>query len=215
MRRSSRAGLTLLELAISVTLLAIVLGVPGLLLTSSQRAYSTGATVGELDAQARRALDQVAERLARSGLSEVPQSAGGPNVGWTAVDFREATGWAGGGIAWGGPQQIRMQLEAGEVDDGLDNDGDELIDEQRLIWIEDFGLPGQRSFVLCTGVREAGEGETPGNGVDDDGDGLIDEGGFNVRFDGERVLLELTLERRDSFGVVLAKTARRVVALRN
>lgn len=211
----TRAGATLLELVIAITLLVIVLGVPGMLLSTSSRAYSTGAASGEIDLLARRTIDAVRRRLDASGVVAIPQAAGGPGIGWSMVDFQRVSGFAGGIPTWGAPERFVLMPESGDPDDGVDNNNNGVVDEKRVIWFENFGLPGQQSRVLCSGVRDALEGEVSANGVDDNANGLIDEEGLVFTFDGERVTIQLTLEVRDSFGVVLRHTVGRVIALRN
>ena len=110
---------------------------------------------------------------------------------------------------------MTLVAEPGDPDDGLDNDGDQVVDEKRVNWIENFGLPGQRTHILCNGVRDALEGEVADNGIDDNANGLVDEEGLSITIDGERITIQLTLERQDSLGDHVQHTLRRVVALRN
>jgi hypothetical protein len=213
--RGAQRGATLLEIIIAATILVLVLGVPGVMLTTSGRAYNATTASGQLDKDARRTLDGIARRLDASAVGRIPQAAGGPGIPWSILEFQRVTGYAGGNPTWGGPERIVLVSEPGDPDDGMDNDGDQLIDEKRVNWVENLGLPGQRTHVLCNGVRDALEGEIPGNGADDNANGLIDEEGLTITIDGERVTIQLTLEHRDSLGTTVQHTTRRVVALRN
>ena len=53
----------------------------------------------------------------------------------------------------------------GEIDDGLDNNGNGLVDEGQVVWITDLGLPGQRAVVLCNWVSEALDGTSQYGGL--------------------------------------------------
>ena len=207
-----RRGHSLVELAVALTLLLVVFGLPAMLLDTSSRAFSTGARSSEVDLAARRALDSIAGRLARSGAEELVLVPGEPN---SSVVFRVATGFAAGVIVWGNDERIELQIEPGETVDGADNDGDGVVDEHRLVWTRDLGLATERSSVLCTRVRRSLEGEIAGNGLDDNGNGLVDEAGLMITLEGEEARIALTVERRDAFGTVIVHTAQRNVALRN
>jgi hypothetical protein len=212
-RSTARRGHSLIELCIALTLLIIVLGLPALLLDTSSRAFSTGSRSSEVDLAARRALDTIAERLSGSGAADIVGLL--PGQPSSSIVFRAATGYAGNAIVWGNDERIELQVEPGEVIDGADNDGDGLIDEQRVLWTRDLGLPSERTQVLCTRVRRSLEGEIPGNAKDDNGNGFVDEAGLMITIDGESIGLALTVERRDAFGTAILHTARRTVALRN
>jgi hypothetical protein len=104
----------------------------------------------------------------------------------------------------------------GEVEDGLDNNGNGLVDEQRVELRPDpAGDPG---LVVGWGnwVRECIEGELD-NGIDDDGNGVVDEPGLWLRYDQATgsLTIQVTVERSLPNGVVLTSTKRSVVQLRN
>lgn len=215
--RPSRAGYSLVELAVAVTLLVIVLGLPALILGTSSRAYHTSTTAGEVDLRARRALDVIAARLASSALGQIPAAGTGAGFPHSTLTYRVATGYDfdTDETDWAPDERLELQPEPGDPVDGADNDGDGLIDEHRLVLIRDLGLATERTQVLCTRVARSLEGELPGNGIDDNGNGFVDEAGLMIAFEGERVLLALTVERRDLFRAPIVHTARRSVALRN
>jgi hypothetical protein len=210
-----RRGWSLVELLIAVTLVAMALAIPLQLVDTSNKSYLVGATAAELDTRARSAVDRIAGLLQTSSVAVIPQAGGGPGTWVSRVDFQEPDGWGAGGPIWGPPQRVELQLEPGEANDGLDDDGDGLVDEGRVVWTVDVGGAGERAHVVCGGVREAQPGEDPDNAVDDDGDGLVDEPGLAFVFDGDRVTVLLTLEARAPDGTRVSRTARRTVALRN
>jgi prepilin-type N-terminal cleavage/methylation domain-containing protein len=214
-RTRSRAGFSLTELVVAASLVGLVLAVPAMLLDASNRAYSTSANAGAVDLATRRALDDMAALLQNCGTGGLQPPAGAGNVPFSTVDFLPCIGFAADGPDWGDPQRLVMQPEPGDAMDGLDNDGDGLVDEQQVLWIENFGMAGARTHVLAHRVAPTLAGEAAGNGLDDNGNGLVDEAGLAISFDGERVTIALTVMRLDAYDVRLDRTVERTIALRN
>jgi len=212
---SSRSGLTIVEMALAMSILVLVLGVPVMLMRSSRQFQETAMTRTEVQSRARRAVARIASRLEVSSTAIIPQAGGGPNTGTPVVDFQAVTGWNAAGAILGNAERILLADEATDPDDGVDNDGDGLVDEKRVMWIEDVGLPTQRTHELCDSVRSSLDGEQPGNAVDDNGNGLVDEPGFVLAFDGDRVEIFLTLEARNASGFTVTNTVQRTIAFRN
>jgi hypothetical protein len=117
-------------------------------------------------------------------------------------------------VDWSGTIRIRAELERGELNDGKDNDGDELVDELQVVQVENEGQPDERRTVLASGVAELFEGESANN-LDDNGNGLKDERGLSFSAQGSVVTVRLSCQRRDDAGRLLSKTAETAVHLRN
>jgi type II secretory pathway pseudopilin PulG len=203
----------MVEMIIATTVLAIFLSALGLAAVRSSDAYEEGAAAAELNAGLNRALEVIVrefEDVVRSELDPQPLA---PN-GADSVDFRVATGYADDAILWGNERRIAWEIEPGEVDDGLDNDGDGLIDEGRVVWTEDPDTLDAMRRVLIGGVRELDEGEIA-NGLDDDGDGLIDERGFALVLQGDVLRIRLCIEGVDLRGTVHVRIAETSVHVRN
>ncbi|HVS08822.1 MAG TPA: prepilin-type N-terminal cleavage/methylation domain-containing protein [Planctomycetota bacterium] len=213
--KNIRAGFSLVELAVAMSILGLVLAIPILLLRSAEQLQRTRTAQAELEGLARRTLDRIAERLEASGTAVIPQWGGGPGVGTSLVEFQPAIGWAAGATVWGPLERIQLADDPADPDDGVDNDSDGTIDEKRVLWITDVGLPTQRTLVLCGSVRDSLAGELPANGLDDNGNGLIDEAGLVFAFDADSVTVRITLEKRDGSGQVISHTAQRNIAFRN
>lgn len=213
--RSKRRGHSLLEMLIAVVILVAVVGVPGMILSSSSRAFGTSTSTTDLDLSARRALDRIAERLTASGLSGlVEPDPAIPGVPLTSVTFRPLLGLNVDEPIWGPEERIELQMAPGEVLNGQDSNGNGLVDDGRIVWFPDASNTG-RAVVLCTGVARTLPGETLGNGMDDNGNGLVDERGLVILFEAGRVELILAVERRDTQGRVYQQVVTRSVALRN
>jgi len=233
-KHKRQSGFTLSEMVISATIFSVVIGAPAALFMNVNKAYRNETFNSELDRQARRALDEISERLRLSALSTFSSPVAPPpplppppppalpttppsypNVAPNSVSgfvFAEVIGYPPLPPI---PESFQLQYTAADPNDGLDNDSDGLIDEQRIVWIENVGLANQRTRVITEWVRENLEGEIGNNFIDDNGNGLVDEAGLCFDLDGERLNIRLTLERRMGDGTLITHTAQRTIALRN
>lgn len=209
---TKRGGFTLVEMTISMAMVAVIGGVFVLTTETTSSAVRTGVAVADLDSRALRVVDRVCEILKTSSAGLATPQAAAPFSG-DSLDFQRGLGTDADGNALWGPLE-RFVNEAAEADDGMDNDGDGLIDECTLAWIEDAGGAGERRVVLCNNVREYLEGESF-DGVDENGNGLIDERGFALAFEEGCVRVHLTLEARDTKGLAILSTVERTIAFRN
>jgi len=205
-------GFTMVEMIIAVALLGVRVIAVGLTSRKATDAFEEGTSLDALNNTAHRTLERMlAELEAANGANLAPR----PDIqdGWHRITYEVATDFNGVPI-WGNPLELERELEPGELDDGIDNDGDGLVDEGMVVWTENEGLPGERRVVLCRGVAELLEGEQPNN-FDDNGNGLDDEPGFCVEVRGEVITLRMTLQALDPDGRVLTKTVESSVWARN
>ena len=211
LRRS--AGFTLVELAIAASLFAVILGSVALVAGSSERMYRTESVPSHLEAQAGRTMQIVCEELRTAGVDTLfpaPEA----NVAASAVQYVQAVGIEGGVVQWSPLRRLELEYEPGEIDDGLDNNNNGLVDEGRLVVVEAPGTLGERRRVLTRWVAELLEGESA-NGLDDNGNELVDERGFSLEGTGQAVTVRFTLERRTHEGALLRRTAISSVRPRN
>ena len=209
---ASRAGFSLIELLISVGMLALILGSAGIVSVASNDAFKSTAMTTDIQSRAQRNVDKVAAQLARSATNRIF-----PDPSPLPVDdlsFQTATGLTGSNVDWSPVMQLAFQYEAGELDDGLDNNGNGLVDEGVLVFTRDVGGANQNTTILCRGVAELLEGELPNN-ADDNGNGLVDEPGFCVLRNGELLTIRVTIERASSDGAHQQSTFETSVKLRN
>ena len=75
-------------------------------------------------------------------------------------------------------------------------------------------MANQKRVVLCSGVAEYLEGETP-DGNDENGNQLRDERGLCFERVGNRLNVYLTVERMDSAGLLWTQTLQTSVHYRN
>jgi len=213
-RKGNRqSGFSLVEVMVVVALLAVVLGSVAIVGSASDKAYETGTIESHLESRVAIAMDRVVDELRIAGVDTItPDPIQG--VGASEVRYVQATGMTNGQIDWTPLRSLRLEPEVGELDDGVDNNGNGLIDEGRIVLIEDVGGAEERRWILTRWVAEFLEGEIE-NGVDDNGNGLVDESGFLVERIGESYVVRLTLERRTAKGYLLTRTARTSTNPRN
>lgn len=214
-----RSGFTLLETMLAVVLLVLVMGSIVLFDDSLSSSYRTMRASAELDARARKTVQEIAERLRAASAGEMNPVVESPFFTDT-LDYRGIEGFTGGVPDWSALERIVLEEGPDDPDDGIDNDGDGLVDERQVVWIRNPGQPNERRSVLCRDVRKWMEGEIPGNGLDDNGNGLVDEAGLAFDFppgfpdDTRYVRIQLSLQSREVIGQSITTTVERTVSFR-
>ena len=206
--RQSRGGFTLVEVLISVAVLGLAFSSIAMLAQANSDAASVGAVEAALESRSTATIDRISAELAIAGAE-----------GFTLEDantlrYRHPEGVTGAEVDWGEFRELRFEYEVGELDDGVDNNGNGLVDEGQVVLVENVGLVDERRLLITRWVREHAENED-GNGIDDDGNGVTDENGFFLQRAGDTVIVELTLERPTSKGTLLDRTSSISVQLRN
>jgi hypothetical protein len=210
--RSGSAGFTLLELMIAGVFLVVMIGAFHAAVTRGAGTYRASVGPAALESRAIRLAARIAELIAETGMGELDPLPLGP-VGGTSVEFRQNTGYDGG-VVWGPKMRVQLEYEDGELDDGLDNNGNGLVDEGRVVLVQDVGGPDEARRMLIGGVAEFLEGETL-NAADDNGNGLIDERGFVLVLNGTTLTIQVTLEGIDQSGATISRTVGTSVKIRN
>ncbi|MBK7642302.1 MAG: type II secretion system protein [Planctomycetes bacterium] len=211
--RKTRGGFTLLELVIATALLSLVLGAVGLVQMRTRDASRVSMEREQVESLCRRTLDRVAEELQGVGHSLLfPDPS--TDYGSSTITYQHPTGVSNTGVvSWDTQSSLVLQLEPGETDNGIDDDGDGLIDERQLVLTHNVGAH-PISTVLCGGIPELAEGETA-NTLDDNGNGLKDEAGFNVHKVGDLLTVRLTVQGVLDQGQVVSSTLETSVVLHN
>jgi len=191
--RAREEGFSVVELVVSTALLGLVIGFIGMIAARGQGAHDASQQSLRLAARTSRALDRVVAELAFLGgdlVNPDPTAVNGVQV----LNFRQATGVAGGVVTWGSAARLGFEYAAGEIDNGLDDDGNGLADEGLLVLTFDVGGAGERRVVLCNGVAE---------------------GGFNLQRTGEVMNVRLTAQEAGPGGRILVRTLQTAFRLRN
>jgi len=207
----TRAGFTIIEILVSVSVLGIAFASISMVAQANMRAHSVGALEVSMESQVTDTVDRVIEELRLAGRETV--TVGGTS---NSIQYELPLGLSplDSSMMWDQPRLIRFEYEAGEINDGVDNNGNGLVDEGLVVLIEELGTVNERRLVLSRWVREVAAGELP-NGIDDNGDGRIDESGFSLTRQGSTVSVHLTLERIVEHGPALQSSAETSVKLRN
>jgi len=207
------SGFTLVEAMITLAILGMVTSTVIMALTHREGSFRVMSRAADLEARVRRGIDRVARELLTAGAEQLAPDPTG-SFGTSDLLFRNAVGLNGAAIEWSNQHRIAFEYDTNEVDDGLDNDGDGLVDEGNLVLTRNDGMASEVRVVLCRGLAEMLEGELP-NGVDDNGNGVIDEPGFSVHRVGDVLFLRLTIQESIEEGVVLTRTLETSSRLRN
>lgn len=216
--RNRRSGFTLVELCISFTVLALMLGAIVTTVSTSKRTYQDGMTVAALETKARRAIDRIAHEIVGADRVTISPNVQLTTTGWSTLQFRTSEGYAAaGGMQLSTLTQINLVPDPRDPNDGIDNNGNGLVDECRVVLVRNVGAADQIQAVLVDQVREFLEGENPTvNALDDNGNGLRDEGGLSFFVDGNDTLtIRLTLEARDQQQRLVTRSVETAVHMRN
>ncbi len=221
----SRGGYTLIELALSMLLLLLVVGVPVRFMASVGHAQRELDATTTLNARATRTLERLTLRLRGANDATLTPAAPTPPgplfVETLVVDYEVATGYSPGTPGTGGtpptppgplfdtPERVELVPSPSDPTNGVDDDGDGLVDESRIVWSQ-----GGPVIVLCENVPRAAAGEIPGNGVDDNGNTYVDEPGFLMVREQGLLRVLLTLSDVDADGNRITATAEQAIALR-
>ena len=214
-----RRGYTLIEVVISATIMTILLGSLGMATQRGLGLFWRSTASSDVDTRVGRATGRLVSELRNAGTGSlfpalpVPPP-GGPALWTSTLDYRIVLDWQAGAIVWSPIRRLAIQMGAGEVDNGVDDDGDGLIDERSIVRIEDPGAANQQTVVLVNDVAAFLEGELP-NGADDNGNGLVDERGLSFDMTDGALNVRISLERTgpDLDRIVRSRVA--TVQLRN
>lgn len=213
MRSIQRAGFTLIEMSIALSCLGVALASAAMVSNTGSSAHRATASIQRLEQNLHRALERAAWELAATGGDHLePNPVDG--LAYDDLEFQAVIGFTGTNPDLGPTSQLVAELEAGEVQDGIDNDGDGLVDERNLVLVRDVDGPNEQRVVICHGVLEFLEGETF-DGTDENGNGLEDEPGFHLERNGNVITIRLSLGSQDPDGRVFVRTAELDTRMRN
>jgi prepilin-type N-terminal cleavage/methylation domain-containing protein len=211
---TSRAGFTLVEVMISVSIAAILATSATMAAAESYVAYTATTTNSTLETNIRRSLDRVIRELMSTSFDVITPANLDDDFGSNEIVFQEAVAVVDNAIVWGNARRLAFEYEDGELDDGVDNNGNGLVDEGQLVLTRNDGLASEQRIVICHNVSELLDGEED-DGDDDNGNGIIDEAGFNIHQEGDVLTIRLTLEQPSEQVGVVQRTLATSIRLRN
>ncbi len=211
--RARARGFTLIEMSISLGLLVILMSAVGQVILVGSRAFRLGSAEEALTMKAKRTLDRIADELEMAGvstLSPVPA----PPFGTSWLRMRTPTALVGDVVQYGSQTRIGLVPDPADPFNGIDDDGDGLVDEEFVQITKDVGLPSQRTVTLAENACRYLQGETP-NGADDNGNALVDERGLSFVLENRQLTVRLTLQGVDQDRRPITCTVQTTVKIRN
>jgi len=196
MRTRKNRAFTLIEIMISVAVFAIlVIGIYAAL-SATQNLYVAGVTRQTIQDRVRKALNDIALELrqANSGAA-VPLTFGTAGTGGDqSVTFQMCTGFSAGAATYGTPITYTTINGDNDADNGLDDNGNHLVDERKLVRVQ-----GVRTILIADYVKEGTLRFTRSPAV-----GTV-----------QTIRVDLTLQGVDDKGRVLEASGTVTVDLRN
>ncbi len=214
-RRTS--GFTLIEALIASVLGTIVLGSLVMAVNRGSGVFEQSVANNDVDSRAARALDRISREFLAASVNSLNPNldtpTGAPTLWTSTLDYQEAMGWTGAALILGQTTRIALELEDGEIDNGVDDNNNGLIDERQIVRIVNPG-PNEQRTVLVNGVSAFLEGELA-NGADDNANGIIDERGLCFDLTGDTLNVRLSLERIGPGQRLIVRTQTASIAFRN
>jgi len=199
---------------ISSAIMAVILGAIGLTVLRGKENFRQGVTTAVLDARGRRVLERIVTEMQGAEITSLTPNPT-PPLGSSNLRFRSSAGYNGTTPLWTPWSRIQFLPDPRDPVNGVDNDGDGMIDEGRVVLIRDDGGPNQVQITLANNVSRLLQGETA-NVADDNGNGLTDEAGLSFSVDVDRTLtIRLSLGARDPRGRTMVRTVQTSVHTRN
>ena len=194
--KTSRAGLTLVELILALTLLAIIVVKANFAISIANNVAVDLTNEVVVEDQARRLLRQIGFAVMGANRESLAPDAVAP---FSTDDLRYQVnlGVEDGVVIWSDPEQIALNE-----------------DDLEVYWTQNPTTAEERRVVWSRLVSPYLEGEVP-NGMDDNGNGLIDEQGLSFSVDRDSVTIQLTLQRMTEDGELTSKTVQTTVTCRN
>ncbi|MCA8982044.1 MAG: prepilin-type N-terminal cleavage/methylation domain-containing protein [Planctomycetes bacterium] len=214
MQRGQRAGFTIVELLVSMSLVSVMAGLAMMIQSTGNNALKSSTQQTEAESRARRGLDRVARELQRAVVMNMftnftPLAPDSPSL-----TYLSAAGLVNGVLVPGSITSIAWESDPRDPDNGVDDDGDGLVDEGVVALWKNVGEGDQVRVVICTDVTEFFAGEL-NNGADDNGNGLMDEAGLHFVQDGNLITMRLSVEDVASDGTRVSRTAETSIRMRN
>ena len=193
----ARAGFTLVEAIIALSLIGLVVTKLTLVMGDAQEAHTQQTTAMALEDQAMELIDKIAYAIVGSSADSLdPEN---PVVPFFSPRLRYmiSLGVEDGKAVWSEPEEIGLSEGEGE-----------------LYWAQNMGEENERRVVWANTVSQLLEDELA-NGLDDNGNELSDEFGLAFVLEGKCVTIRLTLERVNEAGERIQVTRATSVTCRN
>lgn len=195
MKSTRTAGWTLLELMITLTLLALLSAKVVTVMKMANDAAGDQSMAIHVENQANEILDRIGLAIMGSDRGTLVPSVEGLN--YSGLRYKLSLGTENGVTVWDDTEEIRLA--------GVGT---------RIEWRENPDEAEERRLVWTKLASQLLEGEVL-NGVDDNGNGLVDEQGLTFVIDRNMVTIRMTLRATSGVGREVIRTVERVVVCRN
>jgi len=195
-RALARAGFTLLEAMIAMTLIGLVLTKLTLVMDEARRAHEQESLAMALEDQAMELVDRISYAIVGAARDKLTPDNAAP-LSMDELRYQVSLGVEDGKPVWSDPEMIRLEENTGQ-----------------LKWGQNVGEVNERVVVWADTVSQMLEDELM-NGVDDNGNQLADELGLAFVVDARSVTIRLTLERTGDGGKKIQVTRETTVTCRN
>jgi hypothetical protein len=191
-----RAGFTVLEAVIAMTLVGLVVTKLTLVMDEARRAHREESVSMALEDQAMELIDRLAYALVGSSRERLMPELSAP-FPMSEIRYQVNLGVEDGQPVWSDPEMIRLEEDAGQIQ-----------------WVQNAGELNERLVVWANTVSEMLEDELM-NGVDDNGNGLVNELGLAFVLDERSVTIRISLERQGEGEKTIQVTRETTVTCRN
>lgn len=193
----ARAGFTILEVAIAVTLVTVLLFNATQLIQTASRSGEHGTKQQELDQLADQVIDRIALALMAANEERTLPANQAP-FNSELINYATSLGVEDGETVWGDPERIALDIQ-----------------DAYVRWLRNPESENSLERVWGKHVSEMQIDEFDGNNTDDNDNTLIDEKGLSFNIDRGSVQINLTLRRILDDGTELTATTHTRVAFRN
>lgn len=211
-RPAARRGFTLLELMISASVVSVLFYGIATTTIAASNAYEESMARSRMVSRAHQVMDRIADEFVEAELGTM--SAAPEGVGASTLTYRVPESFAGPVITWSPNRRIDFLMEPGELDDGIDNNGDGRVDEGTVVLTLDIGEPDERQVTLAHHLRSLLGGEVS-NLLDDNGNLMVDERGLTFELSGNVLTIRMTFSILDEGGRTITKSVQTSVRVRN
>ncbi|MSR62806.1 MAG: type II secretion system protein [Planctomycetes bacterium] len=194
-RARRRAGFTVVETVIALTLVGLVVTKLALVMDEARRAHQQESLAMALEDQALELIDRIAFAVVGAAREKLTPGMEAPFPAHE-IHYQISTGVEDGKSVWSAPEVI-----------GLAGEGS-------IYWAENQGEADERLVVWANTVSQMLQNEVM-NGLDDNGNDLADELGLAFVLDGRSVTIRLSLERTADDGKKIQASKETTVTCRN
>jgi type II secretory pathway pseudopilin PulG len=196
MKTRHQGGFTIVEMVFAAAIMGLLSLNLAMVLRTSSNAFEAGVLRKLVDDQAELTMDRISLAVMASSEQQLYPPAAAP-FNTPTLDYQTVLGFQDGILVMGDLERIQFVQQSGSV-----------------LWMQNPNSTDPRSVVWANWVPTSLDGEIL-NGIDDNGNGLIDEKGLSFDYTGPKVNIRLTLERKDTNGMIFKRTMANTVTCRN